>query len=235
MWYWKWKCRRLDLAFSLGWFLLLFKVIIHCTFIFIISTCVLLKSSPMESVMASAVRMGEFFVPSYVQNWPCMYAVASPVILTFLSNTAINCIVCSEVININVIYHLESSKNKQMTCFVQWGVDPFRNFDLKLFFFFFLLVNMKSTTISQVFSYLIFWGISHSCLWHFPVGCSFASSLIRFSQRNVVGSEEHTVRPGLCLLQALSSDMHLNIYQGSVCTTIPVWLWLSFSCYKLSV
>lgn len=58
---------------------------------------------------------------------------------------------------------------------------------------------MKGTTINQVFSYLIFWGISRSCLWHFPVGCSFASSLIRFSHRNVAGNEEHIV--GLLVFQ----------------------------------
>lgn len=101
-----------------------------------------------------------------------------------------------------------------MSCFVQWGVDPFRNFDLKLFFF--LFINMKSTTISQVFSYLIFWGISHSCLWHFPVGCSFASSLIRFSQRSVVGNEEHTVRSGRCVLEVFSSSMRLRLWNGDV-------------------
>lgn len=101
-----------------------------------------------------------------------------------------------------------------MSCFVQWGVDPFRNFDLKLFFF--LFINMKSTTISQVFSYLIFWGISHSCLWHFPVGCSFASSLITFSQRSVVGNEEHTVRSGRCVLEVFSSSMQLRLWNGNV-------------------
>lgn len=66
----------------------------------------------MESVSASAVAMGEFFAPNYGKNWPYMYAVTSPVILTFLSSTSINCVVCSEVININVIYHLEISKNE---------------------------------------------------------------------------------------------------------------------------
>lgn len=64
----------------------------------------------MEPVSASAVTVGEFFVPGYIQNQT--YAVASPGILLFLSRTNINCIVCSEVINVDVIYHLEISKKE---------------------------------------------------------------------------------------------------------------------------
>lgn len=70
---------------------------------------VLLTYALKESVMASAFTVGECFAPSYVKNQPYMYAVTSSVILIFLSSTNINCIVCSEVININVIYHLEVS------------------------------------------------------------------------------------------------------------------------------
>lgn len=86
-----------------------------------------------------------------------------------------------------------------MSCFVQQGVDPSRISELKSPLLFFI-INMKGTTISQVFSYLIFWGISRSCLWHSPVGCSFASSLIRFSHRNIAGNEEHTVGLLVCSL-----------------------------------
>lgn len=82
------------------------------TFIFVIPTCIPLKRALMESVTASAVMRGELFVPNYVKNQLYMYAVTSPVILIFLLSTNINCILCSEVININVIYHLEISKNE---------------------------------------------------------------------------------------------------------------------------
>lgn len=71
-----------------------------------------LKHALMESVTASAVTRGELFAPNYVKNQLYTYAVTSPVILIFLLSTNINCILCSEVININVIYHLENSKNE---------------------------------------------------------------------------------------------------------------------------
>lgn len=93
-------------------FLFFSEVIMNYTLIFVIPTCIPLKRALMESVTASAVMRGELFVPNYVKNQLYMYAVTSPVILIFLLSTNINCILCSEVININVIYHLEISKNE---------------------------------------------------------------------------------------------------------------------------
>ena len=53
-----------------------------------------------------------FVLPNYVKNQPDVYAVILLIILTFLVSTAINCVVCNEVINIDVIYHLEISEHK---------------------------------------------------------------------------------------------------------------------------
>lgn len=55
---------------------------------------------------------GEIVVPNYMKNQPDVYAVILLIILTFLVSTAINCVVCIEVINIDVIYHLEISEHK---------------------------------------------------------------------------------------------------------------------------
>lgn len=54
----------------------------------------------------------EIVVPNYVKNQPDVYAVIFLIILKFLVSTDINYVVCIEVININVIYHLEISKHK---------------------------------------------------------------------------------------------------------------------------
>lgn len=62
---------------------------------------------------------GEFLAPNYARAWPCTDAAASPALPVFLSSTAINCWVRSEVINIAAIYHLEISKKEQMSCFVR--------------------------------------------------------------------------------------------------------------------
>ena len=51
-------------------------------------------------------------MPNHVKNQPDVYAVILLIILTFLVSTAINCVVCIEVINIDVIYHLEISEHK---------------------------------------------------------------------------------------------------------------------------
>ena len=51
-------------------------------------------------------------MPNYVKNQPDVYAVILLIILTFSVSTAINCVVCIEVINIDVIYHLEISEHK---------------------------------------------------------------------------------------------------------------------------
>lgn len=55
---------------------------------------------------------GEIVVPNYVKNQPDVYAVILVIILKFLVSTDINCVACIEVININVIYHLEISEHK---------------------------------------------------------------------------------------------------------------------------
>lgn len=49
---------------------------------------------------------------NYVKNQPDVYAVILFVILKFLVSTDINCVVCVDMININVIYHLEIFEHK---------------------------------------------------------------------------------------------------------------------------
>lgn len=57
-----------------------------------------------------------------------IHAVPSPIILVFLSSTSINCIVCSEVINISVIYHLEISIRRISANLFSGAVTPSETF-----------------------------------------------------------------------------------------------------------
>lgn len=58
------------------------------------------------------VVSGEIVLPNYVKNQPEVDAVTLLIILRFLVSVDINYVVCIEVINVSVIYHLEISEHK---------------------------------------------------------------------------------------------------------------------------